>query len=596
MGDHPSDWCHPLVTVAKDNAGVRITTDLSMLNKQVSCPAYPSTSPFSAIHSVDPKARYFTTMDALCGYWQMELAEEDRHLTTFITPYGRYEHCRGPMGFAATGDAFCLGGNKALQGVESCVKVVDDILLFDENYTTHLQRIYNTLIRCHQSGITLNKKKFVLAASSVDFCRYTLSGEGIAADQEKVKAIKDFPTPANLTDLRSFMGLVNRLAEFTPNIAAAAQRLCPLMSPKRIFVWTPDHNEAYQCVKSAHSSPPVLASFDPDLPTILQTDASRLYGIGHALLQDHGGRHMRLVQCGSGFFLTDAETRYATIELELLAVVWAVSKCRLYRVGLQNFNIITDHRPLIPILNQYTLDTVKNLHLQRLKEKLSPHLFTAEWRTGKLLSIPDALSRAPVSHPSPEDEATGVDIAVHLRTVVTVQTVGTSQQSTEQDPDMTVQDLRAAARADPTYICLLTCVTSGFPFNRYDLNKALLPDWKMRNDLYADGDLVLYGPRIVVLAALRHRTLTHLHDSHRGVEATKRRAQQTVFWPGINSDIANTVHACEACQVLQPSQQQEPWMYDDNPTRPFESVSADFFVVAGKSSSPAKVTLLLLQS
>lgn len=105
----------------------------------------------------------------------------------------------------------------------------------------------------------------------------------------------------------------------------------------------------------------------------------------------------------------------------------------------------------------------------------------------------------------------------------------------------------------------------------------------MRNELYADGDLVLYGPRIIIPAALRRRTLAHLHDSHRGVEASKRRAQQTVFWPGINSDIANTVGACEACQVLQPRQQQEPWMNDDNPTRPFESVSADFFVVAGKS-------------
>ncbi|XP_064077718.1 uncharacterized protein LOC135195391 [Macrobrachium nipponense] len=113
----------------------------------------------------------------------------------------------------------------------------------------------------------------------------------ISADKQKVSAIKDFPTPANLTDLRSFMGLVNQLAEFTPDISIAAQPLRPLMSPKRTPLFGPgptDHDEAFQRVKLALTSPPVLALFDPDLPVVLQTDASRLHGIGYALLQDHG--------------------------------------------------------------------------------------------------------------------------------------------------------------------------------------------------------------------------------------------------------------------------------------------------------------------
>lgn len=78
--------------------------------------------------------------DAVCGYWQMALAEEDQHLTTFITPYGQFQHCRGPMGFAATGDAFCLHGDKVLQGLQDCVKVVDDIF-YDQDLTAHIQRI-----------------------------------------------------------------------------------------------------------------------------------------------------------------------------------------------------------------------------------------------------------------------------------------------------------------------------------------------------------------------------------------------------------------------------------------------------------------------
>ena len=113
---------------------------------------------------------------------------------------------------------------------------------------------------------------------------------------------------------------MSQLAEFTPDIAAAAQPLRPLMSTKRAFAWTTDHQEAFRRVKAAMISPPVLAPFDLAMPVILQTDASRLNGIRYALLQDHGNGQLRLVQCGSRF-LTDAETRYATIELEMLAVV-----------------------------------------------------------------------------------------------------------------------------------------------------------------------------------------------------------------------------------------------------------------------------------
>lgn len=165
--------------------------------------------------------------------------------------------------------------------MSNCVKVVDDILLFDEDYTTHLQRVYNVLTRCRKHGITLNRDKFVIASPQVQFCGYNISHQGISADMTKVSAIRDFPKPANLTERRSVMGLVNQLAEFTPDIAATVQPFRPLMSPKYSFTWTADHDQAFYKVKQALSSPPILSSFDSALPTILQTDASRLFGIGY---------------------------------------------------------------------------------------------------------------------------------------------------------------------------------------------------------------------------------------------------------------------------------------------------------------------------
>ncbi|XP_047481642.1 uncharacterized protein LOC125034045 [Penaeus chinensis] len=297
-GDEPSQWCHPLVAVAKPNGGVRITVDLTKLNSQVLRPSHPSPTPHDGVRRIKPKARYFSTLDALYGYWQIPLEERDQHLTTFITLYGRFRFCRGPMGFVATGDEYCRRGDIALDGVQQCVKVVEDVLLWDEDYASHLKRVREVLMRCRAHGITVNAVKFVLAAPEVSFCGYTLSGNGIAAEEEKVCARAEFPKTAKLTDLRSFMGLVNQLAEFTPAIAESADVLRPLMSPKRAFIWTPDHDASFSRVKKALSQPPVLAHFDPALKTILQTDASRLYGVGYALLQEHKPEEWRLVQRG----------------------------------------------------------------------------------------------------------------------------------------------------------------------------------------------------------------------------------------------------------------------------------------------------------
>lgn len=244
------------------------------------------------------------------------------------------------------------------------------------------------------------------------------------------------------------MGLVNQLAEFSPGISNAAQPLRPLMSPRRAFTWMADHDSAVQQVKMALASPPVLATFNPQLLTILQTDASRLNGIGYALLQDHGGGHLRLVQCGSRF-LTDTETRYATIVLEMLATEWAMHKCGYYLRGLQNFEHVTDHCPVIPILNNYTLDAVENQRIQRLKEKLSAFTFTAQWRAGKRRSIPDALSRHPVSIPTNEDDML-TDVSVQAAVAVRAVHCLTAPNTHSTVTDVQLEELQQAARTQPT--------------------------------------------------------------------------------------------------------------------------------------------------
>ena len=124
------------------------------------------------------------------------------------------------------------------------------------------------------------------------------------------------------------MGLVTQLGDFSSDVSSVTRPLRTLLSKRNTFVWLPAHDAAFQDVKAALVAPPISAHFDPALPTVLQMDASHHKGLGFALLQQHCNQ-WRLIQCGSRF-LTDTESRYAMVELELLAVVWAVRKCRLF--------------------------------------------------------------------------------------------------------------------------------------------------------------------------------------------------------------------------------------------------------------------------
>lgn len=126
-------------------------------------------------------------------------------------------------------------------------------------------------------------RSFEFAVPQTFFCSFILS-RNVAADPEKVGAITDFPTLANVTALSTFLGLVKQLAELKPVTASTAAVLQPLTSPRESFIWTSDHSVAFSKVKQALAQLPVLTHFDPAFKTVLQKDASRLY----ALLQEHG--------------------------------------------------------------------------------------------------------------------------------------------------------------------------------------------------------------------------------------------------------------------------------------------------------------------
>ncbi len=205
----------------------------------------------------------------------------------------------------------------------------------------------------------LSKKKTRIG-EKVKFAGHIISRDGVSPDPKKTMAISNFPSPKNLIQLQSFLGLVNHLDNFNPDLAVLTAPLCPLLHKDVQFMWLPEHDIAFQKVRSIIISICVNHHFNPKCPTELITDASHHNGIGYALLQCNGhADRPKIIKCGSRS-LSETESRYATIELECLAIQWAVSKCNHYLQGMPNFTVFTDHKPLVGLFSKNLEDMANN--------------------------------------------------------------------------------------------------------------------------------------------------------------------------------------------------------------------------------------------
>ena len=343
----------------------------------------------------------------------------------------------------------------------------------------------------------------------------------------------------------------------------------------------------FEELKTALVSSPTLTFFDASKLTILHTDAARKGGLGFALMQrEEDGDHLLL--CGSRV-TSPTEQRYSVSELEFLAVIWAVEKCRLYLMG-RPFTVITDHRALVPIINSKDLCDL-NGRLLRLRERLLPYTVWAEWRAGSEHRVPDALSRAPVDQPTAEDEALQtaltdeLEVRVNACSIFVGSVPYTFQDAkVREDParDLRLQQIREATKADPTMQVLTKIIMSGFPTTKSCLSSEVLSYWNVRDQLSVLEELVLFdGDRIVIPQCMRKDVLALLHAGHQGLTKTRRLAQETVYWPGITADIKSTVEGCSACDEQRPSLPGEPLISTPVPEQPFIELHSDTFNFRG---------------
>ena len=564
----PTAWISPSRFIPKphDPKALRLITDLRGLNRYVERPVLPFPTPADLLAKIPTGSRFFLKLDMVKGYYQLEMDQESSDLTTFLLPSGRHQYTRGVMGLCSTNDVFNQRTNVAFMSIPDLLKEIDDLLIAQPNGEIFLSRAEAVFKICRENRITLSRKK-LQAGRRVLFAGYIVSDQGVEADPAKLASIREFKTPENITELKSFEGLCVQLTSFSPDLAHLMEPFKGLRSKKNTWLWLPEHDEAFRVAKEAVTSTPILGYFNTKRPTELLTDAARVAGgLGFALRQTAADGSKILISCGSRS-LSSAERNYSVIESELLGIVWAIRKCRIYLLGAQ-FTVICDHKPLGPIINRKSWADIENPRLQRLLQRVAGYTFEMEHIDGVRNQIADALSRAP--HFGPEGEEDREDI------------VCTAAVSTRLRSDPALEKLIQAANADPEYQTTLQAVLERRDPKKLPLvhpARPLMPDW---DNLSVECDLIVKdGCRIFVPVTERKEILRLLHLSHSGIVKTRKAASMSYFWPGISAAIESMINSCEECQRLQPSQREEKEQRT-TATRPMECISADLWQDGGK--------------
>ena len=168
-------------------------------------------------------AKVMSKLDANAGFWQIPLSEESSRLTTFITPFGRYRFHRLPFGISSAPEHFQRRMSEILTGIPGVVCMMDDILVYGATLEEHDKHLREVLQRLQKAGMTLNREKCQFAQTSVRFLAHVIDSAGVRPDPDKIQAIEEFQQPKNVGDVRRYLGMVNHLSKFAPNLAETTQ-------------------------------------------------------------------------------------------------------------------------------------------------------------------------------------------------------------------------------------------------------------------------------------------------------------------------------------------------------------------------------------
>ena len=611
----PVSWCSRMVITAKHDGSPRRVVDYTALNKHAPRQTFHTESPWSIVSSIPPN-KIKSVLDCWHGYHSVPLHPSDRHLTTFITPWGRYRYRTCPQGLICAGDAYTQRKSEILEGFQNHKTCVDDSVLFDDNIEENFFRVCKFLTQAARGGCTFNPKKFQFGSTDVTFLGFSITADGIKPNKEFLENILSFPTPRSITDIRSWFGAINQIS-YAFAVAPIMAPFRHLLSSKVPFNWTPELQSAFDASKQEiiRQCEKGVRSFDPTLPTALATDWAKI-GMGFWLTQKHcqcSGTTPGC--CKSGWqtvyvgsrFCNNAESDYHPIEGEAVSAIYGLEKCKFFILGLSDLTLCLDHKPLLGIFGtKKELQSIENPRLLNFKMKSLLFRFKTVHVPGKKHVIPDTFSRrrdSPVGQPmigaeyattlGPPDWVSSPTLAdTHVSSneliqghVIASLAMVNAKVTVDSTTDViTWKRLESACLSCEEYILLHQTVSKGVPEEKSAWDKTILEYYPHRHSLVTCGPVVLLHDRPIIPQPLRPAVLSLLHVGHGSASAMFERAASSLYWPNFRQDLINHRASCIQCSRYAPSNPAMPPTIPTDPSYPFESVCADFFQLDAKQT------------
>lgn len=548
-----SSWSSPLRLVQKPQGGYRVCVDFRQVNALSKKDAYPL--PYvSQILDQLRNARFLSSLDIKSAFWQIPLEEGSREKTAFTVPgRGLFQFKKMPFGLHNSPATWQRLIDKVLgHDLEPFLFVyLDDIVVVTQTFEQHYHVLDQVFERLQTAGLTLNVEKCEFCRPSLRYLGYVIDARGLRVDPDKVTAILNVPRPANVREVRKFVGVASWYRRFIPDFATRLEPLTSMQRKNQKFLWTEAAENAFTDIKNLLIQAPILSCPDFTLPFQVQTDASGV-GLGAVLYQDFPEGE-RVIAYASRT-LTQAEKKFSATELECLAVLWTVEKWRPYLEGY-TFTVHTDHASLLWLHN---LKDPQG-RLARWALRLQQFDFSIVHRKGKDNVVADFLSRAPL------ESLALVNFPNPVR--------------------------------DPWYLKMLDLVTT-YP-ERY-------PAWRVDDNVlykYVKADRKLLDPaaewKIVVPKEARETVFAECHDSptsgHLGIYKTCRRIIDKYYWPQLRMDTTRYIRRCPTCQRVKVEQKLPAGQMgqERNVDGPWRRISADLMGPMPRSTAGNKYLLVV---
>ena len=326
-----AEWASPIVVVKKKNGDVRLCADFKVsINKYIDPQQHPIPSPTDLLSTLSG-GQLFTKLDLRQAYTQLPLSSESQKYCVISTHRGLYAYTRLPFGVSSAPAVWQRVIEQIVAGIPGVICYFDDLLISGANRAEHDERLREVLRRFEKYGVRVGEEKCEFLKEEVKYLGYTVSNEGIQPDTEKVEAIVNAPAPESVQSLQSFLGMVNFYGRFIENLSSLLSPLYALLKKGCTWKWSADCQASFEEVKRKLADSPVLMHFDPQLPVVVEADASP-YGIGACLshvLPDESRRPVFFVSRA----LTSAERSYSQADKEGLAIVFGVRRLHQFVFG-----------------------------------------------------------------------------------------------------------------------------------------------------------------------------------------------------------------------------------------------------------------------